>query len=259
MTLRPITLGLALALALACHAHASSPINVEAAGHVRNPGMHTLPAEARLSTAALAAAPEEEAYMLGAALLRQRALTPQTRLKAGLLFDLETLASQQDAPELADAAAQLARELGDLPVTGREPQLLDPRRLEASVAENRPALAGDRIVYPGRPETVQVVGAVVQPCKLQHQATLDARSYRNACALLPAASRDDLYVIQPDGKVQQLGVALWNRSTPVHLAPGAIIYVPLDAAKIRTIAPDVNEDAVRFLATQVLDAPGVSY
>ncbi len=197
--------------------------------------------------------------MLGAALLRQRALMPQTRLKAGLLFDLETLASQQNARELADAAAQLARELGNLPVTGREPQLLDPRRLEASATENRPALAGDRVVYPGRPETVQVVGAVVRPCKLQHQATLDARSYRNACALLPVASPDDLYVIQPDGKVQQLGVALWNRSAPVRLAPGAVIYVPLSAAKIRNIAPDVNEDAVRFLATQVLDAPGVSY
>ncbi|MEF8765896.1 MULTISPECIES: capsule biosynthesis GfcC family protein [Stenotrophomonas] len=257
MTLRPIILG--LALALATHAHASSPIGVEAVGHVRNPGAHTLPAQARLSAAALAAAPDTEAYMPAASLLRQRSLLPQTRLKAGLLFDLETLASQQNAPELAEAAALLARELGDLPVTGREPQLLDPRRLEASASENRPALAGDRVVYPGRPETVQVVGAVAKPCKLQHQATLDARSYRNACALLPAASRDDLYVIQPDGNVQQLGVALWNRSTPVYLAPGAVIYVPLDAAKIRTIAPDVNEDAVRFLATQVLDAPGVSY
>lgn len=36
MTLRPIIL--ALALGLVPHAHASSPINVEAAGHVRNPG-----------------------------------------------------------------------------------------------------------------------------------------------------------------------------------------------------------------------------
>ncbi len=257
MTLRPITLGLALALAF--NAHASSSISVEALGHVRNAGTHTLPAEARLSAVALAAAPDEEAYMLGAALLRQRAQMPQTRLKAGLLFDLETLASQEDAPELADAAAQLARELRDLPVTGREPQLLDPRRLEASTAENPTALAGDRIVYPGRPDTVQVVGAVAQPCQLQHQSTRDARSYRNACAVLPAASLDDLYVIQPDGKVQRLGVALWNRSTPVYLAPGAVVYVPLDAAKIRAIAPDVNEDAVRFLATQVLDAPGVSY
>ncbi|MEN5273466.1 capsule biosynthesis GfcC family protein [Stenotrophomonas lactitubi] len=250
---------LALALALSFHAHASSPIGVETAGHVRNPGAHTLPAGARLSAAALAAAPDAEAYMLGAALLRQRSLLPQTRLKAGLLFDLETLASQEDAPELADAAAQLARELGDLPVTGRESQLLDPRRLEASSAENRPSLEGDRLVYPGRPDTVQVVGAVVQPCRLKHQFTLDAQSYRSACPILPAASRDDLYIIQPDGKVEQLGVALWNRSAPMHLAPGAVIYVPLSATKIRAIAPDVNEDAVRFLATQVLDAPGVSY
>jgi len=59
MTLRPIIL--ALALGLVPHAHASSPINVESAGHVRKPGMHTLPAEARLSAAALAAAPDEEA------------------------------------------------------------------------------------------------------------------------------------------------------------------------------------------------------
>lgn len=257
MMLRLTTLVLGIGMGYC--ANAAAPTHVEVTGQVRTSGSQTLPAESRLSVAALAASPTADAYMLGAALLRESALKPQTRLKAGLLFDLETLASQPESPDLAAAARAMADSLADLPITGREPQLLDPRGLEASREHDRPAHDGDRLIYPSRPETVTVTGAVSRPCTLPHSFSSDALIYREACGVLRVASRDDVYIIQPDGHIQKLGIALWNRGEPVHLAPGATVFVPLDNNRIKSVAPDINEDAVRFLATQVLDAPGASF
>ncbi len=239
-----------LGMLLAATAQAVTPIHIQARGSVRQPGSHTLPASARLSAAALAAAPDGNAYMLGAALLRSDALPAQARLKAGLLFDLERLA---EAPPTADAATRMLREFQQMPVTGRVPQLLDPRPLEASRAQNTPALGGDQLIYPRRPNTIRVVGAVTQACTLRHDALTEAAAYRSQCAVLPAASRDDLYLIQPDGSHRKIGIALWNREKAASLAPGAIVFVPLAGQLVRSIAPDINEEAANFLATQVLD------
>lgn len=256
MMLRMTTL--MLGIGMGCGASAATPIHVEVTGHVHASGSQSIPAGSRLSVAALAASPTEDAYLLGAALLRHSAVESQTRLKAGLLFDLEALASQPGSPDLAEAAHAMADRLANLPVTGREPQLLDPRGLEASREHDRPAEAGDRLIYPARPSTVWVIGAVTRPCTLPHSFSQDARAYRNACGVRRVASLDNLYVIQPDGHIQKTGIALWNRGEPVHLAPGAVVFVPLNDNKIEFIAPDINEEAARFLATQVLDAPGAS-
>ncbi len=249
---------LMLGIGMASGVSAAAPIQVEVTGNVRNGGSQAIPAGTRLSVAALAAIPTEDAYLLGAALLRQSALQSQTRLKAGLLFDLETLAAQPESPDLAATARAMADSFTSLPVTGREPQMLDPRGLEVSREQDRPAEAGDRLIYPTRPATVQVTGAVTRPCMLPHSFSQDARAYRDACGVLRVASPDSLYVIQPDGHVQKVGIALWNRGEPAHLAPGAVVLVPLNDDKIKSVAPDINEEAARFLATQVLDAPGAS-
>ncbi|KAF1017370.1 MAG: hypothetical protein GAK31_00635 [Stenotrophomonas maltophilia] len=239
---------------------AASPITVQVTGEVRHAGAHTLPADARLAAAALAAQPTQNAYLLGAALLRDSARTTQARLKAGILFDLETLATtHRTAPALAEAAGRMHTAFSALPVTGREPQLLAPRALEADRRQNRPARDANTLVYPPRPETVTVTGAVVAPCVLRHDAARAPLDYRNACPLLTVASPDDLYLIEADGTVQKLGIALWNRGAPRAAAPGATIFVPLDVRKIAQVAPDFNEEAARFLATQVLEAPGVPH
>nr|WP_269791911.1 capsule biosynthesis GfcC family protein [Stenotrophomonas sp. Iso1] len=213
--------------------------------------MHALPLDARLSAAALAARPDNDAYMLGAALLRAQAIPAQSRLKAGLLFDLELLAAQ---PQFTDTATRMRAEFQRMPVTGRVPQVLDPRPLEATRAQDLPAQSGDRLIYPKRPDTITVVGAVIKPCRLRHDALTAAANYRTQCPVLPVASSDDLYVIQPDGSHRKIGFALWNRDPAVSLAPGAVLYVPLAEHLVRDIAPTLNEEAAAFLATQVLDA-----
>ncbi|WP_172838062.1 capsule biosynthesis GfcC family protein [Stenotrophomonas sp. LM091] len=236
---------------------ASPLITVEVTGSVRNPGSLTLVSGARLSDAALIGAPDEDSYVLGAALLRRSELVAQTRLKTGLLFDLDMLESRKSRdPAAAAAATYIANYFSAMPVTGRAPQVLAPRTLEMDLRSNRPLIDGDKLYYPTRPNTITVLGAVEKPCTIPHRPLAQPLNYARHCAALAAASQDTLFVIQPDGHVERLGIALWNRSPSSTLAPGALIYVPLSQKALRAVNPDFNEDAARFLATQVLDAPG---
>jgi len=248
---------LAFGVAASASLHAAPQVTVEVSGSVRNPGTLTLTSGARLSDAALAGAPDERSYMMGAALLRRSELIAQTRLKTGLLFDLEMIESRDATDPLGAAAAtRIAREFSAMPVTGRVRQVLAPRSLEMDLKHNHPLEDGDKLYYPTRPDTVSVIGAVEQPCSIEHRPLQRPLEYAQQCPALASASKDDLFVIQPDGEVEKLGVALWNRSAESTLAPGAIVFVPLNADLFREVNPAFNEEAARFLATQVLDAPG---
>lgn len=250
---------LAWGVAVSASAYAAPLITVEVMGSVRTPGTLAVVSGTRLSDAALAGAPDEHSYVLGAALLRRSELIPQTRLKTGLLFDLDVLeTSFNPDPSAVAAATTIAKELSAMPVTGRVRQSLDPRSLEIDLSSNQLVADGDTLYYPTRPNTVDVLGAVKEPCSLPYIPLEEPNAYARRCAALGAASKDDLFVVQPDGAVEKLGIALWNRSPESTVAPGAIIFVPLNARLMRDINPDFNEDVARFLATQVLDAPGAS-
>lgn len=235
-------------------------VQVQASGAVAHAGHHELGDPARLSDAALAAQPLPQAYLLGAAWLRPSLLAAQQRLKAGVLFDLASLQRQAHADgkqELATVAGAMAEWIAALPITGRQsPALLDPRAVEVNAPENHPLAAGDQLYYPLRPATIRVVGAVQQACTLPLVPLQDARLYLAACAGSGAADLDNIYVIEPDGRVFMQGIALWNRSEPRALAPGAVIYVPLRERAARAVDPTLNSDIAAFLATQLLPGPG---
>ncbi|MBD8872838.1 capsule biosynthesis GfcC family protein [Rhodanobacter sp. DHB23] len=240
-------------------AHAG--LQVQVGGAVNRPGTLSLKDGARLSNAALAADVQPQAYLLGAAWLRPSLLVPQERLKVGILFDLDQLhlrAMQRGDTALADTVGQLRNATAMLPVTGREPALLAPRAVETNADANLPLLPGDRLFYPLRPDTIRVVGAVQSPCTLPLQPLRNALGYLAQCPLAHGADRDWVYVIQPDGQVFRRGVALWNRSTPLPLAPGALVYVPLSARIAGAVDDTLNHDMADFLATQLLPGPGTA-
>jgi hypothetical protein len=252
---------LGVLLLLLCSASAGA-VQVRASGAVTHPGVLELHGAARLSDAALAAQPLPQAYVLGAAWLRPGLLVAQQRLKAGVLFDLGQLQQRSHAgghKTLADAAAAIKTWVTAMPVTGRQPaSLLDPRAVEIDPAANLLLAPGDRLYYPLRPATIDVVGAVAHTCTLPLLPLQDARLYLAACAASSAADRDSIYVIEPDGRVFVQGIALWNRSAPLALAPGALIYVPLREAAASAIDTTMNHDIAAFLATQLLPGPGVN-
>jgi len=255
MTRRLAVLLLA-ALAPLPRAHAQHRLDVTACGAVRQPGIHALPADTRLSAAIQALKPEPDAYLLGTALLRQTHRAEQARWKAGVLFDLAMLSTSRATPPAAgNAARQLARQLQALPVTGRAMQRLEAHALAARPREDLPVNPGDQLCFPRRPSTVRIVGAVRAACTLPHQPGQRLNAYLRACPLLEAASRDEAFVIQPDGAVERRGIALWNRSDEGGIAPGATVFIPLPAHVTRSLAPGMDEAFARFLATQPLTVP----
>jgi hypothetical protein len=237
----------------------AAQVQVLLTGAVAKAGSSTLSGGARLSNGTLAAQPLPQAYLLGAAWLRPDLLEPQQRLKAGVLFDLGSLQQQAQRlgkQDLATLAGNLLDWIKPMPVTGRQPALLDPRAVEVNPPENHLLADGDRLYYPLRPGTVRVVGAVQHACALPLTPLQDARDYLASCAVSGEADQDTIYVIEPDGRVSVQGIALWNRSAPQVLAPGALIYVPLRAHAIKSIDPSLNGDLAAFLATQLLPGPG---
>lgn len=231
---------------------------VELRGEVDAAGPVQLPVKAHLSDAALAAHVRTDAYIAAAAWLRPSLMLEQQRAKAGLLFDLDSVKRQalkDERDDLAQLAIKLSTWLNAMPVTGRQVALLDPRAVEVNAPENRLVSEGDALYYPRRPTTIRVVGAVMQSCELPLAALQDARKYLADCTLSPQADPDWLYVIQPDGRVIRQGVALWNRSAPMSLAPGAVLYVPIIERHVAGVAPDLNNELSAFLATQLLADP----
>ncbi len=168
------------------------------------------------------------------------------------LIQLQRLAMLQNEPGMANAARQLNEQVARLPVTGRRLYRLDPLAVELSAAHSPKLQGGDRLIFPPRPDSIRVTGAVSNDCKLPFESLQQAYRYAQQCPALAEADPDYLYLIQPDGQVSRLGIALWNREESAPPAPGAVVLVPLDATQVGAIVPDLNRELARFIATQPL-------
>jgi hypothetical protein len=228
---------------------------VTVTGDVLNAGSFTFVPGARLLDAVSQAHPNAESYWLAAAWLHQPMIEQQSRLKAGVLFDLKMLqrgALLEEKSSLAALATRLFEEVSRLPVTGRKVAVLDPVALEVAFARNYSLNDGDQLIYPLRPTTVTVLGAVEKPCKLPYRALQPAHEYLNSCLPVTDADADYLWLIHPDGQVKRVGIAAWNREDGVLAAAGSTILVPVRNDDRDLPTPDLNEQLAQFLATQPL-------
>ncbi|MEB0205880.1 capsule biosynthesis GfcC family protein [Pseudomonas sp. CCC3.1] len=252
--LRNFTAGVFLGLS-AISLSAQSLADVTVSGDVRNPESLAFTPGMRLLDAVTQTRPNPESYWLAAAWFNQPLLEQQTRLKAGVLFDLQLLKrgsmlNNNDA--LADVAARLYQDINRLPVTGRKVAVLDPVALEVGFAHNYLLSDGDQLIYPAYTDTITVVGAVQQQCTLALQAKQEVRDYLDSCPRLNQADTDYLWLIRPDGQYQRVAIAAWNRQDGVHAVAGSTILVPVRNDNADLPTPDLNEQLAQFLATQPL-------
>ncbi|MBU6259722.1 MAG: capsule biosynthesis GfcC family protein, partial [Burkholderiales bacterium] len=204
------------------------------------------PAGARLSDWLLRRASAADAYPLALQWQRRSEVAPQSRQREALIAALRA-ASRADRVRAADAE-RLIGALESLPVTGRVAlPLQDPRLLQAH-PEFDPLLgAGDRILLPPRPSTVAVWRGDAPPCVQRFEALWPASRYLAACG----AAADRAWIVEPDGRVVEVGVAPWNAAAQDLPAPGARIWAP-GPGWPRTL----SERFAAFLATQPpVDAP----
>lgn len=244
---------LCCSLFITCAVNADPQVVVQ--GDAAKPGRYSLQEGTRLHDVLLPAQVNPKAYLLGAAWLHVPLRNAQERLKLGVLFDLASLRSnalQGDQIELAALAARIMEKVQAMPVTGRKVAQLDPVRVELNRGDNPYLSNGDVLLYPSRPTTVRIVGAVLGECEMPHEPLQSAIIYLKDCPRAPDADADLLFVIQANGQVFQEGVALWNETKSVPPAPGARIYVPLHSSKLGDPTPDLNTELAAFIATQPL-------
>lgn len=229
---------------------------VTVTGDVANPGPVELPPGGRLLDVIGEAVPNAEGYWLAGGLLRQSLIEEQTRLKVGVLFDLDVLqrmAALFDRPSRVALARRLAEDVRQMPVTGRQIADLDPVALEVGFARNIRLDDGDRLVYPKRVDEVQVLGAVAEPCHLPYQPLQEAREYLQGCAILDDAEADYLWLIQPNGVSRRVGIAHWNRESGQFPVAGSKILVPVKNDDLDPPLPELNRQLAEFIATQLAE------
>ncbi|WP_095050494.1 MULTISPECIES: capsule biosynthesis GfcC family protein [unclassified Pseudomonas] len=229
---------------------------VTVSGDVANPGPVALPPGGRLLDVISEAVPNAEGYWLAGGLLRQSLIEEQTRLKVGVLFDLDVLQRMSmlfDRPSRAALAQRIAEQVRQMPVTGRQIADLDPVALEVGFARNIRLDDGDRLIYPKRVDEVQVLGAVAEPCRLPYQPLQEAREYLQGCSILADAEADYLWLIQPNGASQRVGIAHWNRESGHFPVAGSKILVPLKNDDLDPPLPELNQQLAEFIATQLAE------
>ena len=153
----------------------------------------------------------------------------------------------------AHAAARLYQQVQALPVTGRQPAMLDPVAVEVGFARNIRLDDGDRLIYPKRVDEVQVLGAVAEPCHLPYQPLQEAREYLQGCSILADAEADYLWLIQPNGVSRRVGIAHWNRESGQFPVAGSKILVPVKNDDLDPPLPELNQQLAEFIATQLAE------
>ncbi|WP_339477952.1 capsule biosynthesis GfcC family protein [Pseudomonas fluorescens] len=229
---------------------------VTVTGDVANPGPVELPAGGRLLDVINEAVPNAEGYWLAGVLLRQSLLEEQTRLKAGVLFDLDVLQRMAllfDMPSRVALAQRLTEQVRQMPVTGRQIADLDPVAVEVGFARNIRLDDGDRLIYPKRIDEVEVLGAVAEPCHLPYQPLEEAREYLQGCSILSDAEADYLWLIQPNGVTRRVGIAHWNRESGHIPVAGSKILVPVKNDDLDPPLPELNQQLAELIATQLAE------
>lgn len=239
------------AIGLAAGPLAAQELMVE--GAVSAPGRYLWRDDLRLLDLTTTVKPTAQAWPLGAALLRQSALREQRKLKAGVLFDLHNArvnAERIQDTSLSTLVERQLQQVARMAVTGRIKAEMNP--LKQRMGAYNPLLEpGDHIVYPTRPATVRITGAVNEDCVTDFVAGQQARRYLDNCIRHWAADANHIYLVQPDSTVQHVGIAPWN-SNDAWLAEGGTLYVPFQAALFGDSANEFNDEMAALLATQYI-------
>ncbi len=152
----------------------------------------------------------------------------QSAEKARLLQRLDDLAMRR--PASADALRGLSETLRALPVTGRLLLPMTDIRLLPVHPEREPVLsAGDEVTLPRRPGTLTVLHEDGTRCESAYVPGARAADYLRAC-LRPRAGTapvvDEVWIVQPEGRVEHVGVSAWNATQQPLPAPGAWLWAP---------------------------------
>ncbi len=245
----PASLGLVQALAQA-QAHNQTPSTFAQSSHVSQVSQDTHLSDWLLNQPAL-----ESAYPLGLVWSTPEAKAQQQKQQSAWLSQLERLRTEGRIG--AEVWLTMQRMMRALSPTGRvRLAAADALWLKANPKRDATLLPGDTVRLPKRSMGVRLLDETGRACDIGHQAGALVRDYVEACWSGHMAKH--AWLVQPDGRIQHVGLRPWNPQLQSEPAPGAWLWVPSDAARIPA---EVSQAWAQWLGHQgVSDAvPGEAF
>ena len=144
------------------------------------------------------------------------------------------------------AAREIIAELTSVEALGRMVIEADPTVLQVRPELDVVMVPGDTLFMPKRPNTVLVIGDVLNPGALQFVSGTTAKQYvTQAGGLQESADRGRLFLVYPNGIAQPIRFNVWNYQS-VQAPPGSTIVSPRNLApfsflKVTTVLTSILE------------------
>ncbi|MSP82000.1 MAG: polysaccharide biosynthesis/export protein [Alphaproteobacteria bacterium] len=214
-------------------------------GEFVRPGLYEIRRGERLSEViARAGGLTPQAYPYGAVFTRERIKQVEKvgfqRAARELEIALASALSQQSLGLNAAAGASALTSLADQ-LRGAEPVGRVVIEADPTVLQVRPELdtvleGADRLFMPKRPNSVTVIGDVLNEGTLQFLPGARVDEYIDkAGGFRGSADESRVFVILPNGEAQPVSVSAWNYS-PVSIPPGSTVVIPKEPAPFDALA-----------------------
>ena len=217
-------------------------------GEFVRPGLFDIRRGERLSEViARAGGLTAQAFPYGAVFTRERVKKAQQAGFQRALRELTSAATFAAAKKGVDPAAvialqQITRDLNSAEAVGRVVIEADPTVLQVRPEFDTVLEPGDKLFMPKRPNSVLVIGDVLNPGALQFVSGQRADEYiRQAGDFQQSADQDRVFVVFPNGVAQPVSISVWNYN-PAQVPPGSTIVAPKNPAPldIFTFAKDIG-------------------
>ena len=218
-------------------------------GEFVRPGLYDIRRGERLSEIVnRAGGVTAQAYPYGAVFTRERVKRAQQAGFERAVRELNSAATFQAAKKGLDPTAiialqQITSDLGSQKAIGRVVIEADSTVLQVKPEFDTVLEPGDKLFMPKRPNSVLVIGDVLNPGALQFISGQKADSYiRQAGGFQQSADQDRVFIVYPNGVAQPVSISVWSYN-PVHVPPGSTIVAPKNPAPldIFTFAKDIGQ------------------
>ena len=173
--------------------------------------------------------------------------------QAALVATLQQMmlsAESQHQPELAYNSRMLVQLVSSLTVAGRLDAPLDPDWVRIRSDLNPPLAGNYRLWLARRHPVVQLYGLSSGPDEVPLRPGQGVDAYLNSRELFSGADREWVYLCQPNGQVQRVPVAYWNRLHREPM-PGAALFVGFAEDALPTKLADLNRRIATLIAARI--------
>jgi polysaccharide biosynthesis/export protein len=231
-------------------------------GEFVRPGLYDIQRGERLSEVfARAGGVTGQAYPYGAVFTRERVRVAEKaafqraarELKSAAMYSAGKAGTNTNA---LLALQNLTDEIANTETVGRVVIEADPTVLQVRPELDTVLEPGDRIYMPKRPNSVLVVGDILNPGALQFISGTKIDEYvQQAGGLQISADEDRMFLVYPNGVAQPVSVSVWNYN-PVQVPPGSTVVVPKDPVPINLF--EFAKDMTTLLSQMAITAASLA-